>query len=121
MSDFKTWFGEQPFTTKWLTVFSLAIPLLMKFRLITPHYLVWHWESITRGFQIWRIITPVFLTAVNFNFILALYFRYRYSSYLELDYFANRSADYFYFITLSILMINVQSIVSTSTCIDISS
>lgn len=109
MSELRKWFSEQPFTTKWLTVFSLTIPLLMKFQIISPSWLVWHWESITWRFQVWRMFTSLFLTGVNFNFIIALYFRFQYSFYLETGYFAGRPADYLYFLILSTLVMNVQS------------
>lgn len=105
--DFRHWFAEQPFTTKWITVLSLALPLLMRLQVISPHWLVWHWESISRRAQVWRMLTAPFLTRVNFNFIIALYFRFQYSLYLETGYFAGRPADYAYFVLLSTLLINV--------------
>lgn len=53
------------------------------------------------------MVTGLFLTRVNFNFILSLYFRYQYSFYLETDLFAGRPADYLYFILLSVALLNV--------------
>lgn len=106
--EFRHWFAEQPFTTKWITVFSLVLPLLMRLQVIGPHWLVWHWESISRRAQVWRMVTALFLTRVNFNFIIALYFRFQYSLYLETGYFAGRPADYTYFVLLTTLLINVR-------------
>jgi hypothetical protein len=52
MGEFQQWFASQPFVTKWLTVFSLALPLIMKFQIIGVHWLVWDWYSISRKFQV---------------------------------------------------------------------
>ena len=51
-NEAKQWFTALPFTTKWVTLFSLLLPLLLKFRLISPHWLVWHWPSIAHSFQV---------------------------------------------------------------------
>ena len=108
MNELKQWFAAQPFTTKWLTVLSLAFPLLLKFRILSWHWVGWEWEYITHKFQLWRIVTPVFLTKVNFNFLISLYFRFQYSFYLETGVFAGRSADYLYLLLLSVLLMNVR-------------
>lgn len=107
MNEFRQWFAQQPFSTKWISVFSLILPLMMKFYLISPHWLVWHSESILWRFQWWRMFTSPFLYGVNFNFIIALYFRFQYSLYLETGYFVGRSADYLYFLLMSTLALNV--------------
>lgn len=52
MSEFRQWFASLPFTTKWLTVFSLTLPVLMKLYIINPYWLVWEWNLITRKFQV---------------------------------------------------------------------
>jgi hypothetical protein len=106
MSEIRAWFAEQPFSTKWIGVASLSIPLLMKFYILPAHWLVWHWESIAQKYQIWRMLTAPFLTRVNFNFIFSLYFRFTYSLYLETGYFSGRPADYAYFIIIILGLIN---------------
>ncbi len=62
MSEFKEWFREQPFITKWIVILSALIPLTMKLSIIPPYFIVFHWESIKLKFQVMII-----------NFIIMVY------------------------------------------------
>lgn len=52
-------------------------------------------------------MTALFVTGVNFNFILAIYFRYQYFFYLETGLFADRPADFLYCVLFVVLLLNV--------------
>lgn len=51
-NELTRWFASQPFFTKWLLVASAVIPLLLKFRIISPHYLVFYWPHIWKSLQV---------------------------------------------------------------------
>lgn len=51
-NELTQWFALQPFFTKWICVFSLVIPVILKFRLMTPHYFVFYWPYIIKNFQV---------------------------------------------------------------------
>lgn len=51
-NELTQWFNQQPFFTKWICVFSLIIPVILKFRLMTPHYFVFYWPYIIKNFQV---------------------------------------------------------------------
>ena len=110
MSSFaeaRQWFAVQPFVTKWLVVASLVIPVSMQFKLLPVWWLVWDWPSITRRFQLWRAISSCLISAVNFNYLFSLYYRFQYTYNLETGKFYGRSADLLYFLLFSTLLINL--------------
>ena len=52
MNEFRQWFASQPFTTKWLTVLSLIFPLLLKFGILSWHWVVWEWVHLSHKLQV---------------------------------------------------------------------
>lgn len=51
-NDFTRWFAAQPFSTKWIGVISIIIPVLMKLMLLSPHWVVFYSPLIFKKFQV---------------------------------------------------------------------
>lgn len=108
---FQEWFAQQPFTTKWLMVLSISIPVMSG---IFPSFIsnsVWHLPSICGRLQLWRCITSCFISRLDYNLLMSLFMRMRYSNALETDVFLSHPADYFYFIIFTIIMINLSNLI----------
>ena len=52
-------------------------------------------------------MTPLFLAMPSFGYLMDLYFRYSYSTQLEITVFAGKTADYVYFIIVNVVFFNV--------------
>jgi len=98
MTDIGSWFKSLPFFTRHWFALSIAIPLLSRFGLLNPGYLVLEYSAFIHRFQIWRPITALFYFPLGpntaFAYLLNLYFLYNYSVRLETGLFAGRPADY---------------------------
>ncbi|CAL1270883.1 unnamed protein product [Larinioides sclopetarius] len=98
MSDVGNFFNSLPFFTRYWFALSIAFPLLGRFGLLHPSYLVLEWTAFFRKFQIWRPITSAFYFPLGpntaFAYMLNLYFLYNYSIKLETGLYAGRPADY---------------------------
>lgn len=107
-SELGRWFAVQPFFTKWFCLASLVLPVLLKLRILSPHYFVFYWPAITwPSLQIWRPFTSCLIANVNIGFIFSLYFRFQYSSYLESIQFAGQPADYLWFLLTSLGLLSL--------------
>ncbi|XP_071035477.1 derlin-1 isoform X2 [Parasteatoda tepidariorum] len=93
-----SFFNSLPFFTRYWFALSLAFPLLARFGLLNPYYLILEYNAFFKQFQIWRPLTAVFYFPLTpnraFSYLLNLYFLYNYSLQLETGLFAGRPADY---------------------------
>lgn len=105
LGDFGRWFGEQPFSSKWLLLFSLSVPVLFQFKILPIAYIYYSAEHIFLRLQFWRMFTALFLTQPSIGWLFNCFFRFQYSSQLE---FLFTRADYLFFLLLSALAINVR-------------
>jgi len=108
MDVFNFFFQESPKITKILTITCMVISLMTWFEIITPLYLYFNYELIFKKYQIWRIFTNFFYFG---NFSLSLIFHlilfFRNSKYLEKSVFKGNSADYIFFLIVSIIVLSI--------------
>jgi len=118
MSDISTFFNSLPFFTKYWFTLSIAVPLLGRFGLLNPAFLILEYNAFIHRFQIWRPITALFFYPLGpntaFSYMLNLYFLYNYSVRLETGLFNGRPADY-----LFLLLFNWATLVVTSLAFNI--
>jgi len=97
MDAVRQWFAGLPFFTRYWFVLSIAFPLLGRFGLISPYYVILN-DLFIKKFQIWRPITALFYYPIGggsgFHYLMNLYFLYNYSVRLETGVFNGRPADY---------------------------
>ncbi|KAG1697396.1 Derlin-1 [Nymphon striatum] len=100
MSDITDWFKSLPLITRWWFILSIVLPVLGRFGLLNPYYMVLLYEPIVYKFQIWRPVTSVFFYVLSqgsgFHYLINLYFLYNYSVRLETGLFDGRPADYLF-------------------------
>ncbi|KAI9592167.1 Der1-like family-domain-containing protein [Syncephalis fuscata] len=87
LSEIRTWF-----------LASLAVPVIARFGIVQPYWLVFIWSPIVKQFQLWRLVTPFFYNKLGFNLLMNLYFIHQHSMELETVTFAGRPADYAFFL-----------------------
>lgn len=111
MTDIGRWFNSLPFFTRYWFALSIAIPLLGRFGILSPAYLILEYSAFIRRFQIWRPITALFYFPLGpntaFAYLLNLYFLYNYSVRLETGLFAGRPADYLFLLLFNWLSLVV--------------
>jgi Der1-like family protein len=101
--EFKTWFGQQPFVTKYITVLSVLIPTLLRLNPPLIYSLVFTPE-IWRRAQIWRLFSHFFASFLSVPFVMSLLLRVRYSYQLER---IMGSVKYAYFISFVMVLLNL--------------
>lgn len=108
LGDFSRWFAVQPFTTKYLVLLSILIPIAI--RLYYPvllHVLVFD-SSAWKRLQLWRFVSNYFVALpTTINYLMSLLLRGKYSLYLES---AMSPSDYLTFILFAMLSLNVVNI-----------
>lgn len=97
-NDLGDWYRSIPQITRYWFSGSVAVPLIARFGLVHPAWLVLHWPMFWYNFQIWRPISAVFYFPISpmtgFAYLINLYFLYSYSTRLETGLFDGRPADY---------------------------
>lgn len=100
MSDLQDWYHSIPQITKYWFTGTVVLPLLGRFGLINPYYMVLEWTLFFSKFQLWRPVTALFFFPITpqtgFQYLIMLYFLYNYSSRLESGMFEGRPADYLF-------------------------
>lgn len=106
--DVGQWFGQQPPCSKWLLLLSLFIPIGLQFGMLPVYYLYNDWRKMLGG-QLWRAFTSLFLVKPSLSFLFNCFFRFQYSSQLELasGKFLG-DGEYLYFLLITCLALNVQ-------------
>lgn len=107
------WFRDIPIITKILLVSTVLSAGLASFRLMNPMLLIFHWPSIYKNFEIWRLFTSfIFAGNFSFPFLMHTYMLYQNSIRYEMNPFntgaRGTSADYLWmllFCMMPILMI----------------
>ncbi|XP_008554108.1 derlin-1 [Microplitis demolitor] len=100
MSDFRDWINSLPIFTRYWLLSTIGLSLVGRFGLISPEWLILHYDSLIHKFEIWRTITSLLWYPLNqgtgFHFMINCFFLYRYSLKLEQEEFIGRPADYFF-------------------------
>lgn len=112
MSEVSEFFNNMPLFTRYWFGASLAVPLLSRFGLLNPLYMILTPDFLTK-MQLWRPITAVLyypLTGSSgFHYLMNLYFIYNYSKRLENGHFYSRPADYLFMLLFNWFSLNVSS------------
>lgn len=104
--ELKAWFGLQPFVTKYIVMFSVLIPLLL--RLNPPLvYSLTFTSDIWRKAQLWRLVSHFFIAFPSIAYVMSLLLRARYSYQLETT---MTTTDYAHFILFMVVMLNAVNI-----------
>ncbi|KAL4234371.1 Derlin 1 [Mactra antiquata] len=97
-NDIGDWYRGIPQISKYWFTGSVVVPLVARFGLINPTYLILLSDAVIRKFQIWRPITAVFYYPISgprgFHYLMNLYFLYSYSTRLETGIFDGKPAEY---------------------------
>ncbi|GJJ71903.1 hypothetical protein EMPS_04260 [Entomortierella parvispora] len=92
-----------PIVTRSIITATILISFGATLKLIPFYYLGLDYRQIIYRFHVHRLLTPFFITGINFNFLFDLYFLFTYGSQLETTTFAGRSADFAWFIIFTCL------------------
>jgi len=100
--DLNDWYNSLPQIFRYLFTALIIGPLIVRFSLINPMLLVADYEKVYKSFQIWRLITPSFVTSVSFMWAINLYIFYNYGKSLSETTFTGRPADeaFMYFVLI---------------------
>eukprot|EP01132_Coremiostelium_polycephalum_P002798 gene2798-3479_t len=78
------------------------VTILANFGILRPYSLFLDFPAIFKQFELYRLLGSLFfLGRLSFHFCIQLYFLYQYSSQLESDGFAGRTADYLYMVIIT--------------------
>jgi Derlin-1 len=108
-SDFSDWYKSVPQMTRYWFTGSVVLPLIARFGLISPQYLVLLFQPFLSKFQFWRPITALFYYPISpqtgFSYLINLYFLYSYSSRLETSTFDGKPADYLFMLIFNWILL----------------
>ncbi|VVC98956.1 derlin-1 [Leptidea sinapis] len=100
MSEFKDWYNNVPFFTRYWLTLTIALSLVGKFGIFSYYNFILDFHSFIYKLQLWRPVTALFYYPITpgtgFHFLINCYFLYNYSERLESGMFAGKPADYFY-------------------------
>lgn len=118
MSEIGNFFQALPFFTRYWFALSIFFPLVGRFGLLNPSYLILEYSAFIRHFQIWRPFTALFFyplgPATAFAYLLNLYFLYNYSVRLETGVYDGRPADYFFLLLFNWITIVIVALFSNT-------
>ncbi|XP_033626893.1 derlin-1-like [Asterias rubens] len=99
-SDIGDWYRGIPLITRGWFTGSVVVPLLAKFGILNPMWLILNFHQVVYRFQIWRPITALFFYPITpmtgFHYLIQLFFLYSYSNRLERGIFDGKPADYLF-------------------------
>lgn len=108
-SDFSDWYKNVPQITRYWFTGSVALPLICRFGIISPQYLVLFFQQFLYKFQFWRPITALFYYPITpqtgFNYLINLFFLYSYSTRLETGTFDGRPADFLFMLIFNWILL----------------
>lgn len=108
-SDFSDWYKSVPQITRGWFTGSVVLPLIARFGLISPMYLVLLFQPFWNKFHFWRPITALFYYPITpqtgFTYLINLYFMYSYSTRLETGTFDGRPADFLFMLIFNWLLL----------------
>lgn len=108
-SDFSDWYKNVPQITRYWFTGSVVLPLVARFGIISPYYLVLLFQQFVYKFQFWRPVTALFYYPISpqtgFNYLINLYFMYSYSSRLETSTFDGKPADFVFMLIFNWILL----------------
>ena len=107
LDELRTWYSNIPPITRALFTTYLAMAIGVQFGLVDPHFVALIPQMVLKKFQVWRLVTNLFVSGLNMGFLFNLYFLYNNAIGLERGYFANRKADFIWFLLVSFLITDV--------------
>ncbi|CAF0874108.1 unnamed protein product [Brachionus calyciflorus] len=110
-SDFKDWYNNIPQVTKYWFTGSVVVPLLCRFGILNPYYLILQASLFFQKFHFWRPLTALFFYPITpqsgFSYLINLYFLYSYSTLLETTTFDGRPADYLFMLIFNWIILTI--------------
>jgi len=88
-----------PPVTRVLLVTFVVVTLLVRMDVFKLSLLCLSFDALFRDFQLWRLLTNVFIHGLNVPFILNMLSLFKYGAHLERTHF-NSTADYVWFLIL---------------------
>ncbi|KAJ1723689.1 hypothetical protein LPJ53_001970 [Coemansia erecta] len=114
-SAIANWYSSLPPVTKQLLTCVVTCTLTVSMRMVPSHYMPLYWPWVWKGFQVWRLFTGFLTTHVSLNEAIMIVALYYYSSDLESQEFAGRTADYVWFILFSMISMASIAWITTTT------
>lgn len=97
-----------PLLTKCIICLSVLVPVGVKFSIINYELVLFDWHYVIYKLQVWRLITPFFITGLNLNYLYSLFVRYKYCMQLQNEVFVGKSQnDFFIFLIFGVLISSV--------------
>jgi len=113
MSDLQEWWSSVPPATKLVFGTSLALTLGANLGFVDMRLLFLHWPWVYNKFEVWRVFTTFFFYGkLSFGFLINMSFLYRFSRALEQNQFADRQADYVFFLLFGAVLLLLVSLVA---------
>ncbi|KAJ2341914.1 hypothetical protein GGF43_006059, partial [Coemansia sp. RSA 2618] len=106
------WFSALPVCTRFLVEATGVLTLLCGMQLVPGYYVFLDWQSVTKKFQLWRLVTTFLTTGLSINGIIHMVMLYRHSIALEQGEFGGRTADYAWFVTFCMILMAGMSFVT---------
>ncbi|XP_072145038.1 derlin-1-like [Dermacentor andersoni] len=107
LTDITDWLHSLPVFTRCWFGLSVLFPILSRFGLVDPQYLVLSYVDFLKGLQIWRPVTAMFVYPMNFHYLENLYILCTYSTRLETGHFDGNPAHYLFMLLFNWICIVV--------------
>ena len=106
----QAWFHSLPLVTKYWFGAALITTIAGNFGFVNIMKLIFHWDSVSQNFELWRFVTPfLFVGKFDFNTLMALYMLQSFSQRYELEPYntgaGGGTADYVFSIMFGMVMI----------------
>ncbi|XP_050399051.1 derlin-1 [Patella vulgata] len=115
-NDIGDWYRSIPPITKYWFTGSIILPLAGRIGLLSPMWMILHFESFIYKFQFWRPLTAVLFYPIagpkGFHYLINLYFLYSYSTRLETGIFDGRPADYVFMLAFNLICLTILGFVT---------
>jgi derlin-1 len=92
-NDLATWYHSIPLFTKYWFTADVVFPLAARMGLINAYNLFFIPKLVWRNFHIWRPFTALAYFPTSWNYLVNLYYLYKYSVRLEREEFSRKPAD----------------------------
>ncbi|KJE88474.1 derlin-2 like protein [Capsaspora owczarzaki ATCC 30864] len=108
MSTIERWFFGVPIVTRCYITACVLSALAVQLRVVNLLQLLFRFDLIFYQHEYWRLITHLcFFGGLQVGFFFHMFFVYHYSRSLEEELFHRRSGDFFYMITIGVVLLNI--------------
>mmetsp|Transcript_5467 Transcript_5467/g.16303 ORF Transcript_5467/g.16303 Transcript_5467/m.16303 type:complete len:248 (+) Transcript_5467:356-1099(+) len=110
MAFFDEWFRVMPPVTRSYVSLSVFTTGLCALDMVNPIRLYLNWEHVIGDGQFWRIVTNFFYFGpFGLDFLLHMFFLYRYCKLLEINSFRGRTADFLFMLIFGSILLLAMS------------